>query len=311
MFIRLFFLTFFLFFSLSVALITGVDPYDRLGNNIFGFKTKAVAQSRENKFRMFDSSKKEYEAFILGSSAAHRYRTKTVEELTGLKTYNYAVQHSTPIDFLAITKHILSKSQPKLVLLQLDFSVLDENYSVDNRLFNSPLKKYLQKDEVKESAWLDNNYFTLEALIDSFRVFYVNYFGKARHIYLEDGNYIYKQPKKVEKIRIRAGSSVNYKFSKQRYSHLLQIKNLIESNGGKLIIFLAPVSYGHYKKVITEEKPREIHQDLVKSLSSDFSNFHNFQTEWLKDYNSYLYYHDSLHPTHEMSDIVLNKILTN
>ena len=84
---RFFFFYFALLFTLAYGLVVAVDPYDKLGINLFGFKTKAVASSRDNKFYMLESSKIPYEAFIIGSSTAHKYHTEDLERLTGLKTF--------------------------------------------------------------------------------------------------------------------------------------------------------------------------------------------------------------------------------
>jgi hypothetical protein len=299
-----------LFSLFFVSLIIAVDPYEKLGINLFGFKTKAVAQGRENKFHMLERSKKNYQAFILGSSAAHRYPTQKVEELTGLHTFNYSVQHATPIDFLAISRHILSKYTPKLILLQLDFSALDKNFHIDNRLFNSPLKLYL-KDQPKTKGIFENNYFTLEALIDSLRVFQVNLFGKARHVYLENGNYKYEKP--VDKpIIVYQDTNSHYKFSKKRMLDLIELKKLYQETKTKtkIIVFTAPLSVEHVNKIQKDPVLSKIHIKFKKELRNLFSNnFYDFQNDFSRRYNSYLYFRNSNHPTQELSTIVLEKIL--
>lgn len=138
----------------------------------------------------------------MGSSAAHRYRTKDVEEITGLKTFNYALQHTTPEDYLAITRHIFKKQKPKLIFLQMDFYALNKNFKVDPRLYNSPLKKYLKSDQNNyfDSKAISNTYLTLDALRDSVRVIGVNLFSKPRHIYLEHGDYPKEKQKVQEKV---------------------------------------------------------------------------------------------------------------
>ena len=262
-----------------VAIITAVDPYERLGINVFNFKTKAVAQSRENKFRMLESSKTQYEAFILGSSAAHRYPTEKVKSLTGLNTYNYAVQHSTPLDFYAITKHIFSKFNPKIILIQIDFAALDEN-----------------------------NYFTLNALLDSLHVIHVNLFGKARHIYAKHGNYIFEKIT-PHKIKIKQDSDPNYLFSHKRLQYLMKIRDLCIKNDIKLILFSAPIAFNHLQRIYNNPRLKTIHKQVMQSLESNFETFTNFQTEEIKKYNHYRYFWDSVHPTKEMSEIILEQLL--
>lgn len=306
-FIKTFFISSLLFICFFVAIIVSVDPYDKLGNNLFNFQTKAVAQSRENKFRLLETSTKPYEAFILGSSAAHRYPTSKLEELTGLKTFNYAVQHSTPIDYLAITKHILSRYKPKLIFLQLDFSAMDENYKVDNRLYNSPLKNFLSGKINQADPLFENDYFTLEALSDSLRVFHVNYFGKARHIYAEDGNYIYEKIV-PHKINIKQSSNPNYIFSNSRLDILKQISKLASDNKFKLVIISAPISINHLNTILNDKNFAEIHRNFVSKLENNFEHFINFQTTDIKEYDSYEYFHDSVHPTKILSEIILEKV---
>jgi hypothetical protein len=306
-FITTFFLSTVLILSICIGLITAIDPYDKLGNNLFGFETKAVAQSRENKFHMFEASKKEYTAFILGSSAAHRYSTKKINELTGLTAFNYAVQHSTPIDYLAITKHILSKSKPKLILLQLDFAAMDATYKVDNRLFNSPLKKYL-KEEKKSKQLFDNTNYTLDALRDSFRVIFVNKFGTARHIYLEDGNYIVEQPKK-KAIKIRQGNNSSYTFSNERISVLKSIVKICREHDIQLIAFSAPLALDHVKKIESLNHLNKMHAKFNSIMTEIFGSFWDFENLTVAKYNDYRYFLDSTHPSMEMSSIVLERLL--
>lgn len=306
-FIKTFTISTLFFIVIFVSIILAVDPYDKLGNNLFNFKTKAVAQSRENKFRLLENSKYNYEAFILGSSAAHRYPTEKLEELTGLKSFNYAVQHSTPIDYLAIIRHIISIQRPKLIILQLDFSAMDENYRVDNRLYNSPLKNFISDKSDKPNTFFENDYFTLEALLDSFRVFQVNTFGKARHIYAEHGNYIYEKiiP---HKIKIKQSTNSNYVFSEKRLKLLKEISHIAEREKFKLIIITAPISLTHLNNILSEEKLANIHENFIQQLNKNFPNFINFQTIQIQKFDSYEYFHDSVHPTKNLSEIILEMI---
>lgn len=308
-FIKPFFLTVILLIGSIVALIISVDPYEKYGNNVFGFATKAVAQSRENKFRMLEQSKKSYEAFILGSSAAHRYPTQKLEELTGLQTYNYAVQHSTPIDYLAIVKHILSKHQPKLILLQLDFAAMDETYKVDNRLYNSPLKEYLTDKVNRTKSLVEFDYFTLRALSDTFRVFFVNWFGEARHIYAADGNYIHEEIK-PHKIRIKQSTNANYTFSPERLKVLKDIEKLSVQHSFKFVLFSSPLGYDHMKRILEDPKLKAEHENYLSTLNKEFPSFVNFQNlELMEKYDSYEYFLDTTHPTKILSEIVLEKLL--
>ncbi len=84
----------------------------KLGINVFGFKTKAVAQSRENKYYLYESSKKQYDAIIMGSSAAHRYPTSTVKNTINLETWSspkkeYTFLGATAVNFILLRTHII------------------------------------------------------------------------------------------------------------------------------------------------------------------------------------------------------------
>ena len=120
-FILAFVLTTVIFGSTLYGLILAVDPYNKFGYNLFGFETKAVDFARENKFNQVEHGTKAYTAFIMGSSSAHRYLTKELNRLTGLVSYNYSTQSATPEDYIAMTRHVLSKYKPKLIMISFGF----------------------------------------------------------------------------------------------------------------------------------------------------------------------------------------------
>lgn len=294
-----------LFLGLLTGLVVSVDPYDKLGNNPWNFATKAVAQSRENKFILLENAKTSYEAFILGSSAAHRFPTRVVKELTGLETFNYAAQHTTPEDYLAMLRHILTKAKPKLIFLQIGFVELDENYATDNRLYNSSLKQYLRGVNRPDTLF-DNNYFTLDAIRDSLRVIYVNNWGKALHSkYLEHGDYVYEKPKD-EGVKLQQSSYGDWNLSRERVEILKEIKILCEQNNIRLIVFTAPLSFEHFKIATSHPK----HSLYLKTLADTFGEVWNFHTEAIKKYSSYQEFHNSTHMTHDFSEILLRRMLT-
>jgi len=304
-----FILSFFLFtliiLGFFTALVTTVDPYSKLGNNPWGFVTKAVAQSRENKFIMLENSKTKYEAYILGSSAAHRFPTKTVKEITGFETFNYSAQHTTPEDYLAMLRHIMSKGTPKLIMLQIGFVELDQNYKTDNRLYNSSLAKYL-REQTKPKTLFDNNYFTLDAIRDSFRVIYVNKWGEALHSkYTEHGNYEYEKQTDTQ-VKLQQSSYAGWELDTNRLDVLKQIFDLCEKHNTRLILFTAPLAYDHFEIAVTHPK----YPEYIKSLNKVFGGFWNFHTESIKNYSSYKEFHNSTHMTHEFSDLLLRRILT-
>lgn len=311
-FIITFFTTALVVILLLTSLIIGIDPYDKLGNNLFNFETKAVAQSRENKFNQLEYAGNTYEVFVLGSSTAHRYHTKKIEELTGMKAFNYAVQHSTAIDYLAILKHIISKNKPKLILLQLGLTDIDQVYKVDNRLYSSSLYEFVKKSQKSlTSATPDPifniDYFTLKALADSLRVIQVNLFGKARHVYLEHGNY--KNEKSLKgKVRVVNETQANSKVDLQRVELLNDFKRLCEQHNIKLISFSAPISLNHFQYIQKNRKKQ--YSEILSAYKSIFDGYIDLNNpDFLKKYDDQFYFRDSNHPSKEMSDIVLKTIL--
>jgi len=176
-FILAFVLTSTLLASTLYGLILAVDPYNKFGFNLFGFETKAVDFARENKFNQVEHAQKDYTAFIMGSSSAHRYQTKELNRLTGLVTYNYSTQSATPEDYIAMTRHILTKFKPKLILIAFGFEELNQSTKTDDMFYSSPLKNYLKEvpAEELETGLFNNSYLTLEAISDSFKFIWLNF----------------------------------------------------------------------------------------------------------------------------------------
>jgi hypothetical protein len=290
--------------GLSLGLVVSVDPYDKLGVNPWGFRTKAVAQSRENKFMMLEQAKVPYEAFLLGSSAAHRFPMQTLRELSGLHSFNYSAQHTNPEDYLAILRHILDKQRPRLLLLQVDFSELNRNYQTSNQLFSSPLQKYLRKRPAPAS-YLADSYLTLEALGDALRVIYVNNWGKALHNnYVEHGDYIH-EPLVDKPVVVSQAGYEGWELSEERLSQLREIKDMCEANNIRLIVFTAPLAYEHYR--IAAAHPG--HQLFLRSLVEIFGSVWNFQHESIRDFSTYREFQDSNHMTRDFSATLLTRML--
>jgi hypothetical protein len=307
---RLFFLYLALIFTLSYGLVVAVDPYDKLGINLFGFKTKAVASSRDNKFYMLESSKTNYEAFIIGSSTAHRYHTEDVLKLTGLRTFNYAVQHTTPEDYVAIINHIRSKFKPKLLVLQIAFVDLDKNYLTDKILYSSPLKDYLGskiKNTYVKGDIFSNNYITLDALRDTFKVIFMNLMGEIRHQYLENGDYS-KQETGVGPIEVVQFSHGKWLLDEERVLLLKKIQEECHSSGTKLVVISAPLSIDHYNKIISDSHMRESLLLYKKTAAEVFDEFYDFTNDKVKDFNTKEYFNNSTHTTRKFSKIILEQI---
>ncbi len=298
-----------LFFGLY-GLIIAVDPYDKLGINVFGLKTKAVASSRENKFYLLESSKDAYEAFILGSSTAHKYHTEDLEALTGLKTFNYAVQHTTPEDYVAIINHIRSMFKPKLIVLQVAFVDLDKNYETDKILYSSPLKDFLGQESkntyIKEDIF-SNNYMTLDALRDTFRVILINIAGEIRHQYLAHGNYI-PQKDGTGPVQVVQFSHQNWILDLNRVEMLKKIQKECKDAGINLVVISAPVSIDHLEKIQADPHMNNALKIYKNVLAETFENVHDFTTEKVREFNTTEFFGNSTHPTRKFSKYMLDEI---
>lgn len=307
--IKIFLFTTFFLTALLTGFIFAVDPYDKYGNNLFGFETKAVAMARENKFNMIEYSKKQYELFLVGSSSAHRFHTDDLEEFTGLESFNYAVQHTTPEDYVAITRHILKRQKPKLILLQMDFYALNKNFATDTRFYTSPLKNYLSETSAVEpqKQWFDQDYFTLSAIGDSFKVIWVNLFGKARHLYQQDGNY-QKEKAHVGDIQVTQFAYANYVVDEKRIEYLKEMKALCDKAGVKLVVWTTPYSLEHINMIMVNKEFKQAYEKYVQALESIFGEVVDFADYTEQKYNTDQYYRDSSHPNRLMSEEVLKKL---
>jgi hypothetical protein len=291
--------------STLYGLILAVDPYNKFGYNLFGFETKAVDFARENKFNQVEHGKKDYTAFIMGSSSAHRYLTKELNRLTGLVSYNYSTQSATPEDYLAMTRHILTKYKPKLILISFGFEELSKVTKTDDMFYSSPLKNFLQEvpKEELETGLFNNSYLTLEAISDSFKVIWVNLFGTALHAYLEDGDHIVEPFAKT--LKVSQFGYANYEIDSKRVSYLKTLKELAEKNGARVVVFTSPLSLEHLKRIQADPKTAVAHELFKTTLVDIFGEVWDFQQEKIAPYNSLKYFRDSNHPTHEFSTMVL------
>lgn len=307
-FIITFALTSFVLASTFYGLILAVDPYNKFGNNLFGFETKAVDFARQNKFNQVEHSKVDYTAFLMGSSSAHRYMTKEINRLSGLVSYNYSTQSATPEDYISMTRHILTKFKPKLILLSMDFEVLNENTKTDDMFYSSPLKKFLKEIPAEDlkAPLLNDSYLTLEAIGDSVKVIWVNLFGEARHPYLEHGDHIFESRAKT--IQITQYSYPNYTFSKRRIEYLKTIKEMGDKNGFKVLAFTSPLSYEHIMRINQDPELKAKHAEFKALLVDIFGELYDFQNEGIKPFDTTEFFGNSNHPTHEFSTIALERI---
>ncbi|HXH31176.1 MAG TPA: hypothetical protein VNJ01_10225 [Bacteriovoracaceae bacterium] len=285
-YLKAFFFSASLLFVLLLGFVHAIDPYEKYGINLFGLKTKSAGLARELKFNMLEQSKKEYQAFIVGSSSVQGLHTAQVEKLTGLKTFNYAVGQTTPEDQLAITRHIFSSATPKLLLLQIDLSALNK----------------------KAVSITETSYFSVSALVDSYTVLSANLSGPGNSLYLEDGNL---KPEKSGRKRIKL-RKINYSgfvFSPERIKALKSIKALCNANKVKVIAWTAPVSRQHYQRIVENPESNRTLGDFKKTLVGIFGEVHDFTNEDVSRYNDTKYFQDSTHPTKYLFKVMVEEML--
>lgn len=309
-FILTFVLTSVFLASALYGLILAVDPYNKFGYNLFGFETKAVSFARENKFSQVEHSKLPYTAFIMGSSSAHRYMTKDLNRLTGLVSYNYSTQSATPEDYLAMTRHILTKYKPKLFLISFGFEELNKNVKTDDMFYSSPLKDYLSEvpAEEKEADLFNNSYLTLEAISDSVQVIFVNLFGKASHAYLEHGDHIVEPKHKTLKVS-QAGYGV-WELDQRRVGYLKTLKELCDKNGIKVVVFTSPLSIEHLNIIRNNPELAKAHEIFKTTLLDIFGEVWDFHNDEIAQYNTLEFFRDSNHPTHEFSTTIMEEMFS-
>lgn len=310
-FILAFVLTTVFFGSTLYGLILAVDPYNKFGYNLFGFETKAVDFARENKFNQVEHGTKDYTAFIMGSSSAHRYLTKELNRLTGLVSYNYSTQSATPEDYIAMTRHILSKFKPKLIVIAFGFEELSNKTKTEDMFFSSPLKNYLKEIPADEAdtGLFNDSYLTLEAIADSFKVIWVNLFGKALHAYLDDGDHIVEPLPKT--LKVSQFGYADYEIEPKRVKYLRTLKQLADKNGVRVVVFTSPLSLEHVNRINADPKLVAAHELFKSTLVDIFGELWDFQQPGIAPYNSLQYFRDSNHPTHEFSTMVLEEMFGN
>lgn len=310
-FILAFILTSAFLASALYGLILAVDPYNKFGYNLFGFETKAVDFARENKFNQIEHGKKDYTAFIMGSSSAHRYLTQELNRLTGLISYNYSTQSATPEDYIAMTRHILTKYKPKLILIAFGFEELSTQTKTDDMFFSSPLKNYLNEIPAEEldTGLFNNSYLTLEAIADSFKVIWVNLFGKAQHAYLEDGDHIVE--KRAKKLKVSQFGYADFNVDQKRIGYLKTLKELAATHGIRIVVFTSPLSLEHLNRILEDPALKASHDRFKSALVDVFGVVWDFQTQAIAPYNSTEFFMDSNHPNHHFSTIVLEEMFSS
>ncbi len=304
-------------FSLAIGLyifILSVDPYDKYGFNFWKLKTKAVNSYRDNKFYQIDSTKINYDLFILGSSRVQAFNPELIEKHTGLKTFNYGVNNSKPEDLLAITKHIIAKQSPRVIFLQLDFYNLNKHIPMDGRLRTSPLKQYLD-DNVKSKInsnkfyYFEQNYTTLISLKDSITLIIKNKLGKTEVTHKDNGMKVGYKPKEKPNLAepYFRNEYKNYEFGEKRIKYFNQLKTLCDKNNIDLLVSISAMNKEHTLRIVKDEYLFKQFLNFKRIVVNIFEKLYDFNTFASFKYN-YPYWTDSVHPSIELPKVMSSKI---
>lgn len=310
---KLFLFSFILSCSAYIFILS-VDPYDKFQLNPWKLKTKAVASYRDNKFYQIDNTNTKYDMFILGSSRVQRFNPDLFEEITGYQTFNYGVNNAKPEDLLAITKHIVSKQEPKVIFLQLDFYNLNKNIPMDHRLRKSPLKSYLEKSFVATDTPtfpFEKSYFTFEALNDSVKTIIKNKTGKFKITHKLNGMKVKEEPKKIIKFAHEyfTNEYKNYDIDKVRINYLKNIKTICDENDIKLIVSISPMNKEHLSKVLSDENIRTNFLYYKQIVVDIYGEVLDFNTIAASLYEYPYWQDDSVHPSEHFSKLMTKIIL--
>lgn len=314
--INLFLLTFFFYICLYIFILS-IDPYNKFNINFWNLNTKAVSNFRNNKFRQIDSTNKNYELFLLGSSRIQRFDPEKIKKIIGLESYNYGVNNANPEDLLAILKHIVLKQKTKVIFLQVDFYMLNENIPLDKKLYNSPLYKYLDDDnKVVDNKsnlfYFEKSYITFDAIKDSFNILIKNKITDFKPSYKKNGMLLPESiEKEVDLVKTYFKQEYySYKFSKKRISYLNKIKEICDNNNIELVVSISPMNKDHLDLVIKDKFLNKRFIEFKRIIVNIFDEVFDFNNEYVSNYY-YPYWMDSIHPSENLTDIMIEIIFDN
>lgn len=300
---------------LTYLFVLSVDPYDKEGIDFWNVGSKAVTSAREMKFTHLDSGRNQYRAFIIGSSRVLRMDPLIVRKYTGFDTYNYGVENANAEDLLAETMHLIDRQKPEMIILFVDFYMMNGYIGADRRLAQSRLSKYLNPKSLDESEvsgvpYFHRSYLTMRALQDSLDLFIFRNESRGDSVYLENGRRIIEEP--VEEPRLATEYFDNqykdFRKDTERLEMFSKIKSLCQKNGIKLVVGQTPMNTEHLKKVLGDPELHEMFVTYKKELVKIFGGFYDFNNFSVSAYNEKKYWYDSVHPSEHLTEIMLNKI---
>jgi len=239
-----------------------------------------------------------------------------VTELTGLPAYNYSVGKAFPEDYLAILRHIIARQDPKLIILQLDFYVFNENlHMMDEALANSGLAVYLKNNEgmtlrIFPSAKL----FSLNALYYSFLVLYrhLSYIEPKPPAFKENGH---RYPRQITHREVPVSNGYfesvvkDYVFSRKRINYLRTFAKIAKENKIRTIVVISPYYIKHLERMLADPVIPQKLAKFKRFAVEIFGEVIDFANVGVRAYVDPKDWADANHAAYELSSHILKIIL--
>jgi len=307
-----------------------IDPYQKAGFNAFN---KIVGPN--DRFDLPTKLEKigdDFEFFIVGSSRAGRFNISSFEKFTHQKTFNYSLAATSLEDYIAIVNHIVHLQKAKTIYLQLDFYSFKETYNTRRFILETPLQNYLapyidlNENTAKQSLFFNKTYFSLKAFRDAcktLKIYIKNIFKKDAPIPqahpLKDpapSKAIPASPKivKTEKVKLLKGYFINqydnFALNEAKLKKWLGfIKKMTAENKIKLIVSMSPMNQEHLAKLQKNKELTKHWLKVKKIIAEVFGSYHDFNNCSANSFRGRLYWNDSVHPSRELSEIMMRVIL--
>src|SRR4051812_17663327 len=215
--------------------------------------------SRRVKTRLSAAHMGKAQALILGSSRSMKLDPSEVQRLTGLETFNAAVDLATPEDEYALLRLVVEehKSALKLLIVGVEVETFDDRPPIDENLLHSTqLRSYLAPADTGHYAWkgfteLLSSRQTLLSL-RSLSLFVLRYPPPLVH-FDQNGYLHYDQfekqksqgkfdlPSQVNQWIERSGSLSGYRLSERRLAYFERVLKYAHDRGIRTVVFFTPM----------------------------------------------------------------------
>jgi len=311
---------FFLFYIMILLLILGftlsIDPYNKLGINLFNIEYKLTRDDRGFKIGQINSMK-QIDNLIIGSSRSQTLNPKILSETLGGTSYNFGVGGGKIEDALGLLLYLEKEQKlPKNILLCLDFNAFNANNKLHTKFLSSKelnfLNKHVNGFEFAHFLSIDTIRSSVKTLKNHLKnkkpIHYFNEFG------LIVGPDEISDERKIKQV---ADSYFQTEYSNGEYSIDIrrlkwyqQFIEITEENNINLKVILTPIYEYQYKMIQNNIELSEQYNLLLQQLKKKYPLDNLMEIE---KYRSNLnYFADSVHYKGELGDIILKEIyLTN